>query len=542
MRESDDARPKTSQIFIVGGLFVAAFGLLSIGVGQDANWDLKNYHLYNAYQLLQGRLGLDLNAAGMQSFFNPLLDLPYYVLSTAVLADYPRTVAFVMGLPNAALALGVTWISFLLFRKSIQDISFIAVAAAVYIGVSGGISISELGTTFNDVQPAALVLFGLAMALHALSQTSQTERRRAGWFIASGILFGAAAGLKLPSAIFAPAFVLALLLANRPNVRTLADTFYFCAGWGVGVLVIFGWWMLQVYILTGNPVFPVFNQIFRSDWYPPIPFFDERWRTRGMLQAIAFPFFWINRGQSVVTEVWYGDARIAAGYVAVVILGAGALAGYVRRGARPALWILPEPARFLIWFIVSSYLIWQLTFCVARYAIAIEALIGIPILAAVWMIASGVSGSLVVRQRLTDVAMVAIALFLQLGTHYPDWGRIPFGDKVFAVEAPRLPPNALVVVSGAPNSYVIPYLTGENVRFIGITNTTTQARGYGLWNETIKRIRSHDGPILVLERTDGTAYTAAVNEIGLSVDGGQCARITTNLDQNMRLCRADRRP
>ena len=34
--------------------------LLSLLRGQDANWDLRNYHVYNAWALLEGRLGIDL--------------------------------------------------------------------------------------------------------------------------------------------------------------------------------------------------------------------------------------------------------------------------------------------------------------------------------------------------------------------------------------------------------------------------------------------------------------------------------------------------
>ena len=54
--------------------------LLSLLRGQDANWDLRNYHVYNAWALLEGRLGIDLAPAQMQSYFAPLLDVPYFLL------------------------------------------------------------------------------------------------------------------------------------------------------------------------------------------------------------------------------------------------------------------------------------------------------------------------------------------------------------------------------------------------------------------------------------------------------------------------------
>jgi len=67
--------------------------------GQNSNWDLRNYHLYLPFALLEGRLGTDLMPAGPQSNFNPLLDLPYYPLAVSWLPDWPRLVAFLAGLP-----------------------------------------------------------------------------------------------------------------------------------------------------------------------------------------------------------------------------------------------------------------------------------------------------------------------------------------------------------------------------------------------------------------------------------------------------------
>src|ERR1051325_11236165 len=99
-------RRRRRDVALVIALFVTvAFGALSVHFGQDANWDLKSYHLYNPFQLLNGRLRLDFNAVGFQNLFNPLLDLPYYFISVSLLPHHPRVVAFIMGLNNALLAL-----------------------------------------------------------------------------------------------------------------------------------------------------------------------------------------------------------------------------------------------------------------------------------------------------------------------------------------------------------------------------------------------------------------------------------------------------
>ena len=54
--------------------------LVSLLRGQDTNWDLRNYHLHNAWALIEGRVGVDLAPAQMQSYFAPLLDVPYFLL------------------------------------------------------------------------------------------------------------------------------------------------------------------------------------------------------------------------------------------------------------------------------------------------------------------------------------------------------------------------------------------------------------------------------------------------------------------------------
>lgn len=59
---------------------VLAAGAKSIALGKDANWDLKNYHWYNAWALLNARLGWDLAPAQVQTYYNPVGDLPFYFL------------------------------------------------------------------------------------------------------------------------------------------------------------------------------------------------------------------------------------------------------------------------------------------------------------------------------------------------------------------------------------------------------------------------------------------------------------------------------
>ena len=47
--------------------------------GADQNWDLINYHYYNGYALLHNRFSIDIAAAHMPSFFNPVCNVLAYV-------------------------------------------------------------------------------------------------------------------------------------------------------------------------------------------------------------------------------------------------------------------------------------------------------------------------------------------------------------------------------------------------------------------------------------------------------------------------------
>src|ERR1700744_3906495 len=76
-----------------------AFGLLALWLGQDANWDLRNYHWYNAYAILNGRYDIDILPSQTPWFYNPALDVPFYLLATHVSAKVAgAALGFVQGL------------------------------------------------------------------------------------------------------------------------------------------------------------------------------------------------------------------------------------------------------------------------------------------------------------------------------------------------------------------------------------------------------------------------------------------------------------
>src|SRR5438128_289705 len=138
------------------GLCVAA-GLYSVHCGTDANWDLKNYHLYNAFAYLADRLTFDVAPAQIQSYHNPLPDLPYYWL-VENLGDHPRLVAFLLGVPAGIYAYATLRIALLVAGIVIPGrLAPVSALLAALIGVSGAGFLPLVGTTTNDVPSGILI-------------------------------------------------------------------------------------------------------------------------------------------------------------------------------------------------------------------------------------------------------------------------------------------------------------------------------------------------------------------------------------------------
>src|ERR1700754_4216951 len=64
------------------GLVILFWGAFVIVLGKDTSWDFRNYHWYAPYAFLNNRLGIDVAVALQASYYNPFLDIPFYLLAT----------------------------------------------------------------------------------------------------------------------------------------------------------------------------------------------------------------------------------------------------------------------------------------------------------------------------------------------------------------------------------------------------------------------------------------------------------------------------
>ncbi len=468
-------------------------GLYGLSNGQDVNWDLLNYHFYNPFAFLHGRFYTDVMPAGIHTFLNPLLDIPYYLL-VRHLNDWPKLIAFLQGIPA-----GVFWfVGYKICRLFLggKDDVFTVVAAAV-TGLSGSMVLSQIGLSTNEVPLAAL----MCAAIYGVFRVIAGTRHAAAWTAASALMAGAAVGLKYTAAPFVLGLSAAFFLFVRQTDKPLRNALWFATGGLAGFLLVNGYFMARLWVEYKNPVFPFFNQIFQSPYFDPVNFDEVRFYPRSIGQWLAYPFYWVQEHYGVVTEMPVADARLALGYVGFFVTGALLLAGKFtqpRKRLLAAAWV----------FAAVSYVFWLHFYSTLRYAIVLELFSMIFVFAAIRALTS---------YKTTAVLGTLLALFLWQTTEIPNWGTDGFSKQAIVfTNFPKVEKNTLVVYFGAPMGFLSPFFE-PGTRFVGgITfpvekypkayqkraksrnSLPPQYYAYRFDGRIRQAIAEHDGPIYIV--------------------------------------------
>ena len=486
-------------------LFMIAGGVASMSMGTDANWDLRNYHLFGAYAFLHGLTFHHLAAAQFQSFFNPLLQLPVYGLFT-LLAEWPRVYAFCMGVPAGICAYLLLRIA--LLHASAAGLSAlvgrVATGLAMVVGLSGAAFVPAIGTSSADILVAVPLLASYLLVLRGAAAHDRGQRPDPGHIALAGALAGLAAGLKLTMAIYAAPLGLMILVLLGPRAAlwaAVAMAAGFAAGWGP-----FAWILWRE---TGNPFFPMFNQVFRSPDYLPVAVADERFLPRSVWQAMTYPFWWVVKTQGLVSELPLRDPRVALGTVGAVAL----LASAVRARLRRTDWLL-------LGVTALSLALWCRLFGIYRYLIVLEMLSPLLVMLALvrW------------SPRAVPIGLAAVAALCLATTIRPDWGHIRTGQRLLAVEAMPVRAGALVLLAGdAAQAYLVPFMP-DRVRAVGIGNNIIRAdQEHGLRARIREIVAAHRGVTwFVTESGMDEARSDAIRS-GFGIAAlGECELVRTN--------------
>lgn len=495
---------------IVAFVYVA---LAVLAQGQDNNWDLHNYHLYTPIALMEGRLGMDIAVAQLQSWHNPTLDFP---LAWMVQAGAPGwLVSLWLALP-AFIAL--------CFALRLMDQLWPAQRStfrtwiAGLLAVSGAAVLPSIGTSFNDAFVAAGIL-------PAVWWMVDSHGKRGAWatWLPIGVLAGAAAGLKLTAVMYCIGFIAAALVFGP--LRALPARIAALATGGVlAAALTAGPWAWHLWQEYANPVFPYFNQWFQSPDALPLPHKDMRFVPVGWYDTLMVPFHLLVESRRY-SESKLSDPRLLLGFLALAVWAVQ----WLRSRPRPQA-MAPWP---LIAFAFASYAVWVHLYGIYRYVYALELLLAVCFM--------GVLSSLLPKRWPRTLMFIALVLVVA-ATHRPGWGRQSFSAPMVSIQFPPLGDDAMVLLSDMdPLAHAVAFLP-TNVPALSLRNNFMSPQVCTRLQAKVEhRIRAHQGSLYLLRQiSEASSSEAPFEAYGLERQGA-CLPVADSL-KPLELCPLARNP
>ena len=474
----------------------ALFGVYSVILGADANWDLYNYHLYGPFSLIHDKIGTDLAVGGFQGYFNPSLDVTPYILNTSL---FPPLAGFLHGAFH-----GLVFVIIFLIARNVLPQSFATSRFRLpfLLALLGSLTanfMSELGTTMGDNTTAVFALFGLLLLTTYWDAIGAFDRRSIAILGLSGLAMGFATGLKIISGVSAISTCLALLFCYPKPWR---GTFQIAFLFGVAVLFGFGLsgapWMVRMWMEFGNPLFPQFGTIFPNPLAAPMAVADTRWLPKNVVEYILWPFllsFDTTRGGEIHARQIIWPLLFVA--VTVFIIRRTA----VGRRFNASMPVSSKEA-FLITYVILSFWIWTFLFSISRYTVAFEVLGPLCIF-------------ILISKAFPSPASHKPAVWLLLGAalvsatnFHRNWGHQSWSTPVYHVDLPHFERPERTTVLLASRTEPLGWLAAmfsPDVVFMNLASSFPSGPNFA--DEVRQRLKSRDGDIVVF--TEGEPYHRA---------------------------------
>lgn len=521
-----------TPVLLAFGYFLLG-GLLCVILGQDISWDLRNYHFYNPYMLLTGRMKYDILPAQIQTFFSPLMDVPFFV-AIYYLKIPPVIVGFVLG---GIHGLNLWFVHYILYFSLINvtdKYRHLISSLSALTSIWGAGYISVLGTTIGDSTNSLFVLGSLLIIVYNLSKNPSLKLKDVAL---SGFLMGLGVGLKFTVAIYGIGLIVAINFIRNNWTEKIHNLVVLVGSMFSGFLLSVGYWMFLMWTNFSNPLFPFFNKVFQS------PYIETNWNLkdlrflpRNVWQSLFYPFYFWN-DPPLVAEVPFREFRFAIAYL--LIIGLIAISLY-KVCSRPKFSPKKEIINYnvfslIIPFFTASYLIWQTQFSIYRYLMSIELLTPVLIVLIIGYI----------YPFKKQLLFISIALFIFIiATVKPlDWWRMGWSSNYFGIDEKSLYKyeNSTIVMWGdEPTSYLVPHFP-QSTRFVRIKGNSGLSENTLMRKNAQRYINNAPPETLyflerdIKDRKDEKAEDLA--DFNLMLDHDNCSRLLTRVEgENYYIC------
>jgi len=507
------------------GLVILFWAGFVVVLGKDTSWDFRNYHWYAPYAFLNNRLGIDVAVAHQASYYNPYLDIPFYLLATTTRSWIALAV---LGAVQGANIVPL----YVIAREGLRLTDRkLAAGALALLGEFGALTLTEFGSTYYDNVMSVFVFSGIAILVVWRDRLRDGPPLNAALIAGlAGLIMGIAMGLKLPEMPFCAGFAAALVALGGDVRRQMARLIGGGIGGLAGCALFAAPWMLKMHALTGNPLFPYFNEYWRSPLALAAPYRDLRFVPTHFWREVFFPVLF-SVDWHVADDLGFQDFRVCVAYFLVI---AALLLWASRRQSRDPL-IENRVALPLFVFAAVSYVVWLKFFAIYRYIVGLEMISPILIVAAVGLYPAAR------RARYLALAVLAFALLVTARSDFLE--RAPLDDPYIQAAIPPIarPDQTMVLMTGdAPMGFIATTLP-KQIPVLRVDGWMVQPRdGTQITRQMKERVGGHlagGGDLfLIADATDMGRARDALADYNLAIRWPECQQFDTNLIGTYQWC------
>lgn len=291
---------KFDLIFLIPFIIYIVFSI----VFPDLSWDTRSYHIYLQENCFLDKINIDFFAGrNLNSFLFALGDRIHFLFRTCL--------GYRLGTIMSYYLILILFYQVKLFLKNIiknkkdSFISFFSIFPVI-----SSIIFSYTGTYYID---NFSLIFLMEIFLIILIEENILTNKIKIYFLS--ILTGIAISIKITNAIFLILLGIYFILKNYKDLRNIkiydyiALIFCFIIPWGI--------YAIDNYIQTGNPVFPYYNNIFKSELFMENSWKDTNFGPENIIQFLIWPVY-IVFNPSRAFDTKFVDFTWAIGFISVI--------------------------------------------------------------------------------------------------------------------------------------------------------------------------------------------------------------------------------
>jgi len=346
---------KLNKINICCILFVGLITIVSIPF-PDAFYDTLYYHIFlQSPDFLQG-FNQNFFPGGLGTYLFPLPDRMFYIFN--------HILGYRLGTILNPLVIIIIYFQSINIIETYFKINNIEINKRV-LAILGLIVISTEYIVLNfTIYATDLLALPILIEILRLAIFKEKYNKAISYYVS--LLFGITVALKLSFIVFLIPILLLYLINYRKEIKLLE--YILCP---ILAAIPASIYLLYSYMNTGNPVFPMYNEIFKSLYFPPVNMKQTVFGPQNFLEYLIWPVYILFHPSRLVELSVYAG-RLTIGYI--IAIWSIIYIGINRRSFRFKTYYI------LIALFFIQTLLWEYTSGYARYGLFLEVFSGIIII------------------------------------------------------------------------------------------------------------------------------------------------------------------